>query len=209
MEISFTAIIDLIGSFAFAISGIKLAMGRQIDLFGAYVIGLVTAVGGGTTRDLLLDRTPFWMLDGKYLLTTAFALVVTLVLRNKLNRWTNTLLFFDAIGLGLFTVVGITISLQTGLPIWVCIIMGAVTGSIGGVIRDVLLNEVPLLFRKDIYSLACIAGGIMYFLCVYFNLSRLPTEFIAASTVIVIRIIAIRFHIHLPVLRSDEPQKNL
>lgn len=159
MNFNFTILLDLLGTFAFAISGIRLASGKQMDWFGAYIIGLVTAIGGGTLRDLLLDATPFWMLEGKYFLTTGVALIATLLFKDKLFKWGSTLFLFDTIGLGLFTIVGITKSIDAGLPFWVCIIMGTITGSVGGVIRDVLLNEVPLLFRKDIYALACVAGG--------------------------------------------------
>lgn len=201
MEINFTILLDLLGIFAFAISGIRLASGKQIDWFGAYIIGLVTAIGGGTMRDLLLDVTPFWMLDGKYFLTTGVALIATLLFKDKLFKWGNTLFLFDTIGLGLFTIVGITKSIATGLPFWVCIAMGTITGSVGGVVRDVLLNEVPLLFRKDIYALACVAGGGVYFICNYFNLPTGTTETLAALTVIVFRLIAVKFHIHLPQLQ--------
>lgn len=201
MNFNFTILLDLLGTFAFAISGIRLASGKQIDWFGAYIIGLVTAIGGGTLRDLLLDETPFWMLDGKYFVTTGIALIVTLFFREKLFKWGSTLFLFDTIGLGLFTIVGITKSIDAGLPFWVCIIMGAITGSVGGVVRDVLLNEVPLIFRKDIYALACVAGGGVYFLCSYFNLPTGVTETIAALTVIVFRLIAVKYHLHLPQLQ--------
>lgn len=202
METIFTTILDFIGTFAFAISGIRLASRKQIDWFGAYLIGLATSIGGGTVRDLLLDVSPFWMLDSRYFLTTALALLVSLLFKDKIFKWQNTLFLFDAIGLGLFTIVGISKSIEAGLPFWVCIVMGTITGSIGGVIRDVLLNEVPLLLRKDIYALACIAGGLIYFSCIYFNLSTSLTELIAALVVISVRIIAVKFHIHLPVLTS-------
>lgn len=202
MQINFTILLDLLGTFAFAISGIRLASGKQIDWFGAYIIGLVTAVGGGTLRDLLQDVTPFWMLDAKYFLTTGVALFATLLFKDKLFKWGSTLFLFDTIGLGLFTVVGITKSIDAGLPFWVCIVMGTISGCVGGVIRDVLLNEVPLIFRKDIYALACVAGGGAYFLCSSFNLPTGVTETIAALTVIIIRLIAVKFHIHLPQLQA-------
>jgi len=202
MESFFTTLLDLIGTFVFAISGIKLASGRQIDWFGAYIIGLVTAIGGGTARDLLLDVTPFWMLDSSYFLTTGVALLATLLFKEKIFRWQNTLFLFDAIGLGLFTIVGISKSIDANLSFWVCVVMGTITGSVGGVVRDILLNEVPLLLRKDIYALACIAGGIVYFVCIHLNLSKNLTEVIAALVVILVRVIALKFHIHLPVLSS-------
>ena len=114
----------------------------------------------------------------------------------------NTLFLFDSIGLGLFTIIGITRSIEAGLQPWVCIVMGTITGSLGGVLRDILLNEVPLLLRKDVYALACVGGGLIYFLCVYFNLSINLTELIAASLIILVRILALKFHIHLPVLNT-------
>jgi uncharacterized membrane protein YeiH len=196
---------DLVGTFAFAISGIKLASGKQVDWLGAYIIGLATAIGGGTIRDLFLGVTPFWMLDSRYFITTGVALLATLLFKEKLFRWKNTLFLFDTIGLGLVTIVGITKSLDANFPFWVCIVMGAITGSVGGVIRDILLNEVPLLLQKDIYALACIAGGVVYFVCYYVNLSIGFTELIAAAVVMIVRILAIQFHIHLPVLKSIQP----
>jgi uncharacterized membrane protein YeiH len=203
LENLFTTLLGLIGTFAFAISGIRLASGKQVDWFGAYLIGLVTAIGGGTVRDVLLGVTPFWILDGRYFLTTGVALVVTILFKGRIFRWKNTLFLFDAIGLGLFTIVGISKSLEMQLPFWVCIVMGTITGSIGGVIRDVLLNEVPLLLRKDIYALACIAGGLVYFGCIHFGLPTNLTELIAASVIIIVRIVAMRYHIHLPTLNRQ------
>ena len=132
LEINFTLLLDLLGTFSFAVSGIRLASGRKIDWFGAYIIGLVTAIGGGTLRDVLLGVTPFWMLDVTYVLTTGAALAATILFKEKLFKWGSTLFLFDTIGLGLFTIVGITKSLDAGLPFWVCIIMGAITGSVGG-----------------------------------------------------------------------------
>jgi uncharacterized membrane protein YeiH len=201
LEFNFTILLDLLGTLAFAISGIRMASEKQIDWFGAYIIGLVTAIGGGTLRDLLLDVPPFWILDAKYFLTTGVALIATLIFKEKLFKLGNTLFLFDTIGLGLFTIVGLTKSLDAELPFWVCIVMGTITASVGGVVRDVLLNEVPLLFRKDIYALACIVGGGVYFICSYFNLPTGITETIAALTVIVSRLFAVRFHIHLPQLQ--------
>jgi uncharacterized membrane protein YeiH len=200
-QINFTILLDLLGTFAFAISGIRIASGKQIDWFGAYIIGLVTAIGGGTLRDLLLNVTPFWMLDAKYFLTTGVALLTTIIFKEKLFKLGSALFLFDTIGLGLFTIVGITKSVDAGFSFWVCMVMGTITGSVGGVIRDVLLNEVPLLFRKDIYALACLAGGGVYFICSYLNLPTGVAELIAATTVITIRLIAVKFHIHLPQLK--------
>ena len=212
MENLFTTLLELIGTFVFAISGIRLASGKRVDWFGAYIVGLATAIGGGTARDLLLDVTPFWMLDGSYFLITAVALLAVLLFEDKIFKWGNTLFLFDAIGLGLFTIVGISKSLEMNLPVWVCIVMGTITGSVGGVIRDILLNEVPLLLRKDIYALACVAGGLVYFTCIYLNISPSITEAVAAIVIILVRIVAVKFHIHLPVLGKagkDESVKDV
>ena len=202
MNFNFTILLDFLGTFAFAVSGIRLASEKRFDWFGAYIIGLVTAIGGGTFRDLLIDVTPFWMLDVNYFITTGLALLAAIFIKEKLFKLGNTLFIFDTVGLGLFTIVGITKTINVGFPIWVCIVMGAITGSLGGVIRDVLLNEVPLIFRKDIYALACVAGGVVYFICKYFGLPIGITEFIAAFTVITSRLLAVKYHIHLPQLRS-------
>src|SRR5690606_3967933 len=154
-------------------------------------------IGGGTTRDVLLDIAPFWMLTPMYLITTGVALLLALLFKGRILQWGNTLFLFDAIGLGLFTVVGISKSLDAGLPFWVCIIMGTITGVVGGIIRDVLINEVPLIFRKDIYALACVAGGVVYFICLQFPFSAPLSEATTAVTVILIRIIAVKYHIQL------------
>ena len=202
MNSFFTILPDLIGTFAFAISGIKMASRKNVDWFGAFMIGLVTAIGGGTVRDLLLDVTPFWMLDSRYFITTGVALLATLIFKEKLMRWTNTLFLFDTIGLGLVTIIGISKCLDAGFPFWVCIVMGTITGSIGGVLRDVLLNEVPLLLQKDIYAMACVIGGLAFFLLLKINLTKDMAAPIAALIVMLVRLIAIQFHIHLPVLKS-------
>lgn len=157
--------IEILGTLAFAISGIRLASAKRFDWFGAYVVGFTTAIGGGTVRDLMLSLTPFWMLDSTYLFVTAGALLIVIVSGPYLIRFNNTFFIFDAIGLGLFTVVGIEKTLAAGFPLWVGIIMGTITGAAGGVLRDILINEEPLIFRKEIYALACVFGGVVFGLC--------------------------------------------
>ena len=205
---SFIDIIDYIGTFAFAISGIRLASAKKFDWFGAYIVGLVTAIGGGTLRDLLLNITPFWMTQPSYLIVTGVAVVFVILFRKQLVHLNNTIFIFDAIGLGLFVVVGIERSLNAGFPFWVAILMGMITGSFGGVLRDILINEVPLIFRKDIYALACLFGGFVFLLCYKLNLSTILTEILTASSVIIIRVIAVKFHISIPVLRGSDEEKN-
>lgn len=206
--LNFLLILDLLGTFAFAVSGIRMASNKQIDWFGAYIIGLVTAIGGGTLRDLLLNTTPFWLTAPHYLLTTGVALLSALIFGNKLLKLGRSLFLFDTIGLGLFTVVGITKSMAAGFPIWISIIMGTITGTVGGVVRDVLLNEVPLLFRRDIYAVACVVGGMVFFALQFFGVMAHVIELVAASVVIVVRLLAVRFHIHLPQLKPLHQKEN-
>ncbi len=200
--ISFITIIDYIGTFAFAISGIRLASAKQFDWFGAYVVGLATAIGGGTLRDILLGITPFWMQQPAYLIVTAFALGFVILFGKYLIHLNNTFFIFDAIGLGLFAVVGIEKSLACGFSFWVAIIMGMTTGAAGGVIRDVFINEVPLIFRKEIYALACVFGGFVYYVCMHFCLPPALTQFMAATGVILARVLAVKYHVSLPVLKG-------
>jgi len=201
---SFINLIDYAGTFAFAISGIRLASAKQFDWFGAYVVGLVTAIGGGTTRDLLLNVVPFWMLQPSYLVVTAFALLSVIFLGKYLIRLNNTFFIFDAIGLGLFVVVGIEKTLAAHFPFWVAILMGMITGSVGGIIRDILINEVPLIFRKDIYALACVVGGLVFFACTKMDISSPITQTLSALSVIITRVVAVKYHISLPVLKGHD-----
>ena len=165
--------------------------------------GFVTAVGGGTIRDLLLDVTPFWMLQSSYLIVTALALGFVILFGRYVIRLNNTFFIFDAIGLGLFAVVGIEKSITYGYPMWVGLIMGTLTGAAGGVLRDTLINEVPLIFRKEIYALACVFGGLVYYLCLYSGLNSTLTQIIGAVSVILIRILAVKYHISLPNLKGE------
>ncbi|MDE5708832.1 MAG: trimeric intracellular cation channel family protein [Alistipes sp.] len=198
---TFFTFIELLGTLAFAISGIRLASAKRFDWFGAYVVGFTTAIGGGTVRDLMLSTTPFWMLDPTYLVVTAAALVIVIVSGPYLIRLNNTFFIFDAIGLGLFTVVGIEKTLAAGFPLWVGIIMGTITGAAGGVLRDILINEEPLIFRKEIYALACVFGGVVFWFCQMTGLSAGITEVATALSVIFVRVIAVHYGLKLPVLK--------
>ena len=200
----FITVIDYLGTFAFAISGIRLAAAKNFDWFGAYVVGFVTAVGGGTLRDVMLDVTPFWMEQPSYVVITALALVFVVIFRRQVVRLDNTFFIFDAIGIGLFTVVGVEKSIAAGYPVWVNIIMGAITGAAGGMFRDIFINEVPLIFRKDIYALACVGGGVAYYICLWTGCSHIVTQITAALAVILIRVLSVKFGISLPSLRSIE-----
>ena len=202
--IDFITLCDYVGTFAFAISGIRLASAKQFDWFGAYVVGLVTAVGGGTLRDSMLNTIPFWMTQASYMIVSGLALLFVIAFRKYVIRLNNTFFIFDAIGLGLFMVVGLAKSLEFGFPIWVAIVMGTITGAFGGMLRDILINEEPLIFRKDIYALACVFGGLVYWGCLLTPMSEAMTQFTAATSVFLARVIAVKYHISLPVLKGEE-----
>ena len=195
--------IEILGTLAFAISGIRLASAKRFDWFGAYVVGFTTAIGGGTLRDLMLSVTPFWMLNSSYLIVTAFALGIVVLGGRHLIHLNNTFFIFDAIGLGLFTVVGVEKTLTAGFPLWVAIIMGTITGAAGGVLRDILINEVPLIFRKEIYALACVFGGLVYGGGAALGLSGAMLQIVTAVSVIAVRVVAVRFGLRLPTLKQD------
>ncbi|MDR1698312.1 MAG: trimeric intracellular cation channel family protein [Prevotellaceae bacterium] len=204
LESLFILVLESVGTFAFAISGVRLASAKNFDLFGAYVVGLCTAIGGGTIRDLLLDVPPFWMLNSLYMFCTGAALLLVFFFSSWLVKLKNTFFIFDTIGLGLFTVVGIEKTLALGFPFWVAIVMGTITGAAGGILRDVFINEIPLIFRKEIYALACVVGGLVYWLSLQFNFDGIIAGIAGATAVILCRVIAVRFEITLPILQGNE-----
>lgn len=205
LDVTFLFIIEVVGTIAFAISGIRLAAVKHFDLFGAYTIGLVTAIGGGTLRDLLLDLPVFWLQTPVYLAVTGLSLLIVIVFRKVLVSHNRILFIFDAIGLALFVVIGIQKTLASDYPMWGAIVMGTITGSFGGVVRDILINEEPLFFRKDIYATACIAGGVVYWLIDLFGGSMLLQQAACGATVILLRFCVLLFNWSLPVLKYESP----
>ncbi len=208
MNTTFATLLEITGTLAFAISGIRLAAAKHFDWFGAYTVGLVTAIGGGTVRDLLLDAPPFWMIDSIYLTVTAIAMLFVIIFKQYLVKLENTFFIFDTIGLALFVIVGVEKSLLFGYPYWVAIIMGMITGSVGSIIRDILINEEPLLFRKDIYALACVAGGVMFCLGNRLGFNGVANQVICGITVATIRLLAVKFHWSLPTLTDSNETRD-
>ncbi|KGL55117.1 MULTISPECIES: trimeric intracellular cation channel family protein [Porphyromonas] len=193
---------DYLGTFAFAISGIRLAAALRFDWFGAYVVGVVTAVGGGTVRDILLNVPPFWMLQPSYLFISMLALIFTIVFRKYVVRLNHTVFIFDTVGIGLFTIVGVAKTFECGYAWWLAIAMGTITGSFGGMIRDILINQTPLIFRKDIYAMACLIGGAVYVGLMYTTLPIEIIQFIAAFIVVAVRFVSVKYHISIPAFRG-------
>lgn len=200
---TFVQIIEFIGTFAFAISGIRLASAKQFDWFGAYIVGLATAVGGGTIRDVLLDVTPFWTTNPIYLICSALALGYVIIFGKHLIHQHNTFFVFDSIGLALFTVVGVEKTLALDYPLWLAIVMGSITGAAGGVIRDVFINEIPLIFRKEIYAMACVVGGIIYGFCQFVGMDMMLVQIVSGCSVFITRILAVKYKICLPILKGE------
>lgn len=202
-DLDLTTLFDYLGTFAFAISGIRLAAAKKYDIFGTLVMGFVTAVGGGTIRDICIGLVPFWMVHPSYIIITIFAMVFTFACRRWLKSFNTTFFVFDALGLALFTVVGLEKAASVGFPFWVNILMGCITGAGGGMLRDVLLNDEPMIFRKDIYAVASILGGAIYYL-LSLTVCPLPViQFVVLFAVIAIRFVAVRFNINLPSINMD------
>ncbi len=196
-------ILEFLGTFAFAISGIRHAAAKHFDWFGGYVCGIAVAIGGGTIRDVMLGTTPFWMTNPFYMICTALALLFVIVFSKYMEGLRNTWFVFDTLGLAFFTIAGIQKSLLFGQPYWVAIIMGCITGSAGGVIRDVLLNNEPVIFQREIYAMAAVLGGVTYWAADCFISSIEVTVISSFLVVCFMRFLAVRYHLSLPTLKSE------
>ena len=202
MNITVEQVIEFLGTFAFAISGIRHAAEKTFDWFGGYVCGIAVAIGGGTIRDVMLGTTPFWMTSPFYMLCTALALVVVVVFSRWIERLKNAWFVFDTLGLALFTIAGIQKSVAFGQPYWVAIIMGCITGAAGGVIRDIMLVREPVIFHKEIYAMASVAGGLAYWLTIHLDSSVELSAIISFTVTCVIRFLAVKYHLSLPKLKK-------
>ena len=197
-------IIELLGTFAFAISGIRHAAAKHFDWFGGYICGIAVAIGGGTFRDVMLGTTPFWMTTPIYMICTAIALLTVVFFGRWMEPLKNAWFVFDTLGLALFTIAGIQKSLALGQPFWVAIIMGCITGSAGGVIRDILLNRTALIFKKEIYAMASIGGGLLYWLMLSIGINVGLAATVTFLIICLIRFFAMRYHISLPTLKGED-----
>ena len=193
------SILDNIGTIAFAISGALTAIEKKMDVFGILIIAIVTAVGGGTLRDVLIGNFPVTSLTdiSNFYLVIA-SVIVTILFRKVLIKLPLSLIFFDTIGLGIFTLIGIQKGLLVNLHPLVCVILGTVTACFGGVIRDILCNEIPVIFHKEVYATACLAGGGIFFATEYFAFSQGVIFISTILAIIVIRLLAVRFKWSLP-----------
>jgi uncharacterized membrane protein YeiH len=197
-------IIEILGTIAFAISGSLTAMNKKLDPFGVFVIAFVTAVGGGTLRDVMIGRTPVaWMTELDYVYLIVLGYVLALIFRKKLDRFRISLFLFDTIGLGVFTLIGLQKGLETGLHPIICVALGTMTACFGGVIRDILCNEIPVIFRREIYATICMAGGVLFFVLKAFEIDNNLLSVIVAAFMIAFRILAVTYRWSLqPVARK-------
>lgn len=195
------SLLDIIGTMAFAMSGALTAMNKRLDPFGVFIIAFVTAVGGGTVRDVLIGRTPVgWMLDLKYVYVIILGFILSVIFRKKFDRLRTSLFLFDTIGLGVFTLIGLERGIITGLHPIICIALGTMTACFGGVTRDILCNEIPVIFRREIYATICILGGIVFFILKEWNLNDDILYLITCIVIISVRLLAVKYKWYLPAL---------
>lgn len=198
------ALIEILGTFAFAVAGAYAAMQKNFDPFGVLVISFVTAIGGGTLRDVLIGDLPVkWLSDSTTITTIICAALLTIIFSRWIKIFQKMLLTFDAIGLGLFTMVGISKGISHGFSPGICIALGTITGCFGGVIRDVLLNNLPLIFQREIYASACIAGGILFFIMKGTAVATGIEDIITITVIVVIRLLAVYCNWSLPKIYKD------
>ncbi|CAM3986361.1 trimeric intracellular cation channel family protein [Flavobacterium weaverense] len=196
-------LLDIIGTMAFAMSGALTAMNKKMDPFGVFIIAFVTAVGGGTLRDIMIGRTPVgWMLDLKYVYVITIGFALAIIFRKKFDRLRTSLFLFDTIGLGVFTLIGLEKGINIGLHPIICIALGTMTACFGGVIRDILCTEIPVIFRNEIYATICILGGAVFFLLKKFNLESDALYLITSLVIISVRLMAVKFKWYLPTLEN-------
>ncbi len=195
----FITVIDILGTASFAISGVLTAMNKRMDAFGILIIAAVTSVGGGTLRDLLIGKTPVtWMLDMTFIYVIMVASVIAVLFRQQLRYVRRSLFLFDTIGIALYTTAGVQIGLGADLHPIICVLLGTMSACFGGVLRDILCNEIPVIFRKEIYATACITGGVVYLVMHHLKLPTELTTIAAGLAVIAVRIPAVIFKWRLP-----------
>ena len=197
--------LDLLGTMAFAISGSLTAMNKKMDSFGVFIIGFVTAVGGGTLRDVLVGRQPVaWMEHTTYVFVIITAVIFSILFRKLLKKLSKSLFLFDTIGLGIFTIIGTEIGIEANFHPLISIALGTMTGAFGGVIRDILCNEIPVIFRKEIYATACILGAIVFIILERFSIPPAIVYVLTSCIVIITRLIAVKFQLTLPTIYTSK-----
>ncbi|MBT3741634.1 MAG: trimeric intracellular cation channel family protein [Polaribacter sp.] len=197
-------VLDILGTFAFAISGAQVAKKKQFDIFGVIIIAFVTAVGGGMIRDVLINAHPInWIGDLNYVWTILIAVLTMYLFRSKVAHLSKTLFLFDTIGISVFTLLGLQKGLDYNLHPFLALIMGMVSAVFGGVIRDVLTRKVPLIFKKEIYASACLIGGVVYLFIGFLDVSENIQFVLSGLVIFVIRLVAVKYKLELPKINND------
>ncbi len=197
-------IIDILGTIAFAISGVLTALNKRLDPFGILIIAFVTAVGGGTLRDILIDANVAWMRNLTFVYVIFGSTIFAVIFRKRLGYIRRSLFLFDTIGIALYTIVGVEKGIAAGFHPIICVALGTMTACFGGVLRDILCNEIPIIFRKEIYATACILGASAYFLLHVTPISENFIVIISGSIVIIVRLLAVYFNLSLPSIYRKE-----
>ena len=197
-------VLDILGTFAFAISGALVALDKKFDIFGVIIIAFVTAVGGGMLRDVLINAHPInWIGDLNYLYIIFSAVLFTFLFKSKIAYLSKTMFLFDTIGISVFTLLGLQKGLSYDLHPIIAIIMGMISAVFGGVLRDVLTAKIPLIFEKEVYASACLVGGINYLILNYFKVDENINCIVSALVIASIRAVAVKFHLELPKITND------
>ncbi|TGM75324.1 trimeric intracellular cation channel family protein [Leptospira levettii] len=205
MDFSFSYYIGLAGIMVFAISGAVAALEHKEhyhDVFSVFFTGFITAIGGGTLRDITLGNYPFsWVKDENILWAIFLGFLLVIFFPKRLTKLRSELFLFDTLGIGIYTVLGTRIALDHGVNFFASALLGMISAIFGGVIRDTLMNEVPFIFRKEIYATACLAGAVLYLILHSFQLDGNLNLSISASVVVIIRIIAVKYNLGLPKIK--------
>jgi uncharacterized membrane protein YeiH len=197
--------LDISGTIAFAISGALVAMRKKFDPFGVFIIAFATAVGGGTLRDVLIGRNPvFWMGNVDYIFAIMAGVIISIIFRKRLKYLSKSLFLFDTIGLGLYTIIGTEIGIKANFHPIICIALGTMSASFGGVLRDILCNKIPLIFKKEIYATASILGAISFIILSNYVTNENIIYLITSLIVIIIRLFAVYFKLSLPPFYSKK-----
>jgi len=192
-------LLEIIGTMAFAMSGALTAMNKKLDPFGVFIIAFVTAVGGGTLRDIMIGRTPVgWMLELNYVYIIVIGFILAILFRKKLDQLRTSLLLFDAVGLGVFTIIGLENGIIVGLNPLICVALGTIHACFGGVTRDMFGVEIPVIFRKEIYATICIFGGIVFFMLRHLQFDNDILYLVTSVFIISFRLMAVKFKWYLP-----------
>lgn len=194
-------VFEIAGTYFFAISGVVATEDKEQNWFGAAFTGFITAIGGGSLRDIILGSYPlFWVRDVTFVYAIVAGAFTTFLFYQFIAKLKLTILFFDMAGIAFFTIIGVEKAQNLGVDPEIAAIMGMFTAVMGGVIRDTLTNEIPIIFRKEIYATACLAGAVLYLILDFFEVSRNANLMISSAFIMIIRFLAIKYKLALPKL---------